>query len=151
MPVLPIPAERGTYALVCICGTDTTIQAGRLGPVALRRGYYVYVGSAFGPGGLRARLEHHLRIARSPHWHIDYLRARAPVGRIWYCLGQLQREHQWAAAMGGTPVARFGSSDCACESHLFWFSRLPGLRGFRARLLEVDPDHPRLFARGPGF
>jgi len=37
-------------------------------------GYYIYIGSAFGPGGVRARMLRHLRADKPKHWHIDYLR-----------------------------------------------------------------------------
>jgi hypothetical protein len=44
--------------------------------------------------------------------------------------GTSRREHETAAAIGGLPgavvaLARFGSSDCGCETHLFWFAELP--------------------------
>ena len=45
----------GTYAVIYRCDADLEIVVGKLGHVALTKGYYVYVGSAFGPGGLRAR------------------------------------------------------------------------------------------------
>jgi Uri superfamily endonuclease len=69
---------------------------GSLGRLQLRPGYYVYVGSAFGPGGLRARIEHHARPAVRPHWHIDYLRRYTRLEAVWYC-GQ-RCEYECAAA-----------------------------------------------------
>ena len=67
-------ARPGTYALLLRARSGGRIQIGRCGSLAVRPGWYVYVGSAFGPGGLRARLRHHCRLAERPHWHIDYLR-----------------------------------------------------------------------------
>jgi len=46
----------GTYALILSCASNARIQVGRLGTMRLQRGYYVYLGSALGPGGLRARI-----------------------------------------------------------------------------------------------
>jgi sugar fermentation stimulation protein A len=41
------------------------------------------------------------------------------------------------AALGGEPVPRFGSSDCKCESHLYYFKRPPmGSREFVDMLLR---------------
>ena len=50
--VSPAP---GTYVLVLRCSSNRTIRVGCLGSIRLRPGYYLYVGSGFGPGGLRAR------------------------------------------------------------------------------------------------
>lgn len=84
-------------------------------------GIYVYCGSAFGPGGIRARVERHLRTDKKPHWHIDRLSARAtcidvktyPVGRECDLVAALISERAVA------PVPGFGSSDCRnCAAHL---------------------------------
>ena len=111
----------------------------------LERGFYVYVGSAFGSGGLRARIAHHGRRARRPRWHIDYLRLHAAPCRVW--LSGEAREHQWMAAIASMPGASapmrgFGSSDCHCASHLLFFTRRPPLKEFRRRLRLLDPEHP---------
>ena len=76
-------ARPGTYALVLSSRSTDLIQIGRLGALQLQSGSYVYVGSALGPGGVRARLAHHLKPSRRPHWHIDYLRAHTEVEDIW--------------------------------------------------------------------
>jgi Uri superfamily endonuclease len=121
-----LPAEPGTYVVVLRSSSTRTIRIGRLGTLALRPGYYVYIGSAFGPGGLRARIAHHARRAAFPHWHIDYLRRHTRLEAVCYCCGE-RREHEFAAAIGALPGAAvplpgFGSSDCRCETHLFWFA-----------------------------
>ena len=66
--------EPGTYALVLRSRKLASLRIGRLGTLKLQPGFYVYIGSAFGTGGLQARIKHHQRIAAHPHWHIDYLR-----------------------------------------------------------------------------
>jgi len=66
-------AQPGTYALVMRCSSDQQVEVGKLGSLRLQSGFYVYVGSAFGPGGLKARIAHHVKISERPHWHIDYL------------------------------------------------------------------------------
>ena len=105
----------------------------------LQPGCYVYVGSAFGPGGLAARIGHHRQIAVRPHWHIDYLRAACAVEEVWSTTDAARREHVWAKAVGrlpgaGTPLRGFGASDCECETHLFWFEHQPSVRAFRQRV-----------------
>ena len=126
----------GTYVLVLACNVAGKLTVGRLGTMELRKGFYVYVGSAFGPGGVRARVLRHLRDTERCHWHIDYLRERARVVEVWRREEPLRREHEWAAAvskMRGASVVRrgFGSSDCRCETHLFYFARRPSVRAFR--------------------
>ncbi|MCK6579853.1 MAG: GIY-YIG nuclease family protein [Anaerolineae bacterium] len=90
------------------------------------------MGSAFGPGGLRGRLAHHLAPVRKPHWHIDYLRQAATCREVWSVAGEASREHAWAAALlatpgASTPAPRFGASDCACPTHLIHFAVKPDL------------------------
>ncbi len=133
-----ITAEGGTYALILFCSRAELVRIGKLGPLELRRGFYVYVGSALGPGGVRARVAHHQKVSPRPHWHIDYLRRHIRLERIWYSHHRVRREHQWARLIhalqaASVPVAGFGSSDCRCATHLFFFKRRPSFREFRER------------------
>jgi len=66
--------EPGTYALIYQSISKAQIQVGRLGQIELLPGYYIYIGSAFGPGGVRARVNRHFRMDNRVYWHIDYLR-----------------------------------------------------------------------------
>ena len=75
-----------------------------------------YVGSAFGAGGLRARLGHHLAATAEPHWHIDYLLQVANPVEVWYTTADRKLEHHWAEFLEATPhfrapIPRFGASD----------------------------------------
>lgn len=122
--------EPGTYTLVLRAVASQTIQIGRLGVLQVQPGYYVYVGSAFGPGGLGARLGHHLKPVRRLHWHIDYLRQAAEIQEVWYTADSTPREHEWAMLfrqMPGVcvPMQGFGASDCTCVAHLFYFGDKP--------------------------
>jgi Uri superfamily endonuclease len=147
-----LPALPGTYALVLQLDGGRVIRVGRLGEFDFPAGYYLYLGSALGPGGLAGRLGRHLAQAgreRHPHWHIDYLRQRASVTAVWYVTGATRREHAWAtlaATLDGasSPAPRFGASDCRCPSHLFHFAIAPDPLGF-GRLLEKHyPSDPPL-------
>ena len=131
-------AEGGAYALILFCAQEGPIQIGKLGILQLRRGFYVYVGSAVGPGGVRARVAHHRKLSLRPHWHIDYLRPNTCLDRIWYSHDRVCREHRWAriirALRGASiPIAGFGSSDWRCKTHLFFFTRRPSFKEFRQR------------------
>ncbi len=133
-PLARFPAERGTYVLLLHMEAPTPITVGKRGTFAFAAGWYAYVGSAFGPGGLRGRLKHHLTPLKTPHWHIDYLRSAAPVCEVWYIARTAIYEHEWAAALRSlpgaqVPVPRFGASDCRCAAHLVYFADRPMFEG----------------------
>lgn len=117
---------------------------GRLGRTAFDAPFYLYLGSAFGPGGLVARLRHHLRYAQRAHWHIDYLRREARVVEVWVTRDPERLECVWFAAAlrlrGARAVAGFGSSDCACASHLVAVQKAPKRAAFRRHLHPLAPS-----------
>jgi Uri superfamily endonuclease len=142
----------GTYALILSSSADSSVQIGRLGLLHVHPGFYVYVGSACGPGGVRARVAHHRQCAARPHWHIDYLRVVTRLTAIWYAYDTLRREHQWAAGLHQTrgvfiPLQRFGASDCTCASHLYFFSRRLTCNAFRRRMRYACRDHPPIYCQ----
>jgi Uri superfamily endonuclease len=119
----------GTYLLLLECNNEAELSIGKLGRMNAEPGYYLYVGSAFGPGGIRARINHHMQIAGRPHWHIDYLRTVAALVNVW-CVYGSRYEHEWAHSLmhseaATVPLNGFGSSDCKCATHLFYFKRKP--------------------------
>ena len=124
-----IATGAGTYVLLFTCRDAACRDVGRLGRVTLEPGHYLYVGSAFGPGGVRARVARHLRRDKPRHWHLDYLREALEPLEAWYTLDPARREHEFAAALAAWPglhgIHGFGSSDCACASHLFAVRRRP--------------------------
>jgi Uri superfamily endonuclease len=111
-----------------------TVRVGRLGCFQFAAGWYAYVGSARGPGGLAARVIRHLCSPKPLHWHIDYLREYAQPVEIWYAIGAQRRECAWAQVVLGLgafiPVPRFGASDCRCPTHLIGFADPPDFVAF---------------------
>ncbi len=102
------------------------LQIGRLGCMQLAEGWYIYFGSAFGPGGLAARVDRHLRRHKTRHWHIDHLIWATTVREVWYSQRRLKLEHCWAPAALNQPAALnlsrdLDASNCLCLSHLFQF------------------------------
>lgn len=129
----------GTYVLVVRPPSTGAVRVGRLGTLALDGRWLLYVGSAFGPGGLRARVGRHVGGARAVHWHVDRLLRFAEVVEVWLGPGGGRREEPWARALRAAPGAAvplpgFGASDCGCAGHLVAFEARPGVEGFRAWL-----------------
>ena len=142
-----LAAAPGTYALILSCTTGRALQIGRFGQLPMRPGFYVYIGSAFGPGGVRARIAHHLEPAARPYWHIDFLRTATDLAEVWYTYDLWRWEHQWAALVARMPGATlllpgFGASDCTCAAHLYFFATRPSQRVFYGRVWHA--------LRGPG-
>jgi len=134
-----LPRLPGTHVFIGRLAAPTAIIVGRLGRIAFPAGDYAYVGSAFGPGGITARVSHHLAASTRPRWHLDYLRPRLTPLAVWFTTDARSHEHAWADALSGIrgaglPCPGFGSSDCACQSHLIRFRRLPAVATFRRHI-----------------
>jgi Uri superfamily endonuclease len=127
--MVDIPALPGSYYLHLVLAESIELQVGRLGLFHLEPGSYFYCGSALGPGGLRARINHHLAGSGKSHWHIDYLRRTASMSMVGYCVGPDRLECAWSQDLASLSSARiavpgFGVSDCreGCQAHLIHFS-----------------------------
>jgi Uri superfamily endonuclease len=134
---LGLPEGKGTYVLITEVTRMKRLEIGRLGPFDIAPGFYAYVGSACGAGGLRARIEHHLVPAAAPHWHIDYLLQWASPREVWFALSDRKLEQAWADLLRAAPsfrqpIPRFGSSDYrrSRTSHLFFTRRRPAFAWF---------------------
>jgi len=141
--------KAGTYVLVLESKISQCVQIGRLDTLAVKPGYYLYVGSAFGPGGVKARVLRHSRGSPRSHWHIDYLRRILTLIEVWYSYDKTPREHRWAEIMSlhrgfTSPVRSFGASDCSCVAHLFYSKRKPSGSGFRQKVRRAIVDHDRI-------
>ncbi|MGR9098945.1 MAG: GIY-YIG nuclease family protein [Gammaproteobacteria bacterium] len=145
-----LKGSKGTYALLLYCAAKRHLAVGRLGRAIIRPGYYLYVGSAFGPGGIAARTGRHLKTGKPLRWHIDYLREIAHPVEIWFTPDPVKREHQWSRMLAETfglsaPIAGFGASDCRCPAHLFYNPAKPDFERFRAEMIASLPDHSEIF------
>lgn len=130
----------GTYVLVFGLDTDISASVGSLGEISLDAGYYAYVGSAFGPGGLKARTGRHRKMSKHTKWHIDHVRPYLTLHEIWYAIDE-KVECSWANQMvamsSELPANGFGSSDCRCNAHFFKFAKSPSFNAFRALVPQM--------------
>ena len=144
--VISIPEAPGVYILVFHLAKATSIAFDRKGTQhTFPPGWYLYVGSACGVGGLNRRLTRHQRRitdGKNTHWNVDYFREHAQLCELWYCeTDNCRFEHHWAQTVadlsGATvPVPKFGASDCKanCPSHFFHLSGRPSTAVFRSML-----------------
>ena len=142
-----LPAQPGAYALVLRLEQPTRLRVGALGAALFPAGVYVYLGSARGPGGIRARLGRHLRGKGRPRWHVDYLRAVAwPVAYAYTTAPprRLPWECAWSQALAAlaeawVPLPGFGASDCrhGCLAHLVAFAPTAAWRSMLRDTLRV--------------
>lgn len=132
-------SDTGTYVLIMRAPDEGQVTIGKLGRIDFEGGWLLYVGSAFGSGGLRARVGRHLRDDKSLHWHIDHLLAEVEVAEVWWTEDERKVEESWAEALRGMPDARvplrrFGSGDCGCEGHLIHLPGRPDVDSLRERM-----------------
>ena len=139
-----IPAAHGAYVVVVALSRPLPLRLPRIA-AKLLPGRYAYCGSAYGPGGLRARLARHLKQGKALRWHVDHLTEAGhvsalvalPDGKECDLRAALQAEPGVTA-----PIPGFGSSDCRrCASHLL---ALPGHFELKrwAEIMEPTTDMP---------
>jgi len=138
-PVEHVRRDNGAYLLLLELGKSIEAKIGSLGVIRFEAGSYLYSGSA--KRNLSRRTARHLRRGRKNlHWHIDYLREKADRAKVFPIYTSEDIECELAARLsviGGRPVPHFGSSDCSCGSHLFYFRDPPvSTRDFQEMLLE---------------
>jgi Uri superfamily endonuclease len=112
----------GAYGLLIRLKAPFSGKIGALGSITLPPGTYLYLGSAYGPGGLPARLRRHLRKDKRLHWHVDYLTNTGTIEQI-FVLPEGQEcdlaDRALQLSDVHVPVSGFGSSDCRrCAAHL---------------------------------
>jgi sugar fermentation stimulation protein A len=143
--ILPIPWEyiereakdRGSYLFVLRLSDDKKINVGKLGNIVFKKGFYVYVGSAM--ANLTARIERHQRLRKNFHWHIDSLRDVSEAVGVFSIRSSDRLECELASSVSKIAewsIRGFGSSDCACPTHLFGFKNDPASLTAFQRLLQ---------------
>ncbi len=68
-----LTAAPGAYMLFIELEGALALPATSRGSRTLAPGRHAYCGSAYGPGGLRARLRRHLKREKARRWHVDHL------------------------------------------------------------------------------
>jgi len=110
---------KGTYVLFAQVPYEFTLKISDK-EVLFKPGYYAYVGSAL--GGVEKRVERHFTQEKKLHWHIDHLLLHAKA--VDFLAAKTEERKECAVAEGlakqSPGIDGFGSSDCKCETHLFY-------------------------------
>ncbi|MEJ2329881.1 MAG: GIY-YIG nuclease family protein [Gammaproteobacteria bacterium] len=137
-----LPAVAGVYLLVMHLPDSHDISVGRLGLHCFRQGWYLYAGSAKGPGGIRSRCARHLRLDKRKRWHSDYLTRIAQVRQVWFTEQMSEMRvvgEPLRFPMPNQPVAGFGASDSRAHSHLFYRPVCPDVSRLTRRMSLYVP------------
>ncbi len=125
-----LPDAKGAYLLL-IDLTCPLLLPQRFDGRALPPGRYGYAGSAYGPGGIRARCRRHLDRRVKRHWHVDWLTSAADGLQVMSFPGGRECaliETLIAGLPARCPIPGFGSSDChRCPAHLVGFDDHPDI------------------------
>lgn len=120
-----LPDAPGAYLLLLHL-PDAVSLPRRFDHRTLPEGRFGYAGSAYGPGGIRARCRRHLSRPDKRRWHIDWLTSAAiDVQAFPFPGGSECRLIERLSKRGDVsfPIQGFGSTDCRrCPAHLIEFS-----------------------------
>lgn len=129
---------KGSYILVIYNQENIEILVGALDKIKFNKGFYFYVGSAMGNSGsttLVNRVKRHISPSKTKktHWHIDYLLDNKYTSiKCVYLIPSLQNLECLLANeflnKADSYISKFGSSDCSCKSHLFYFKDFKELK-----------------------
>ncbi|HMK53654.1 MAG TPA: GIY-YIG nuclease family protein [Methanobacteriaceae archaeon] len=133
------PPLKGIYCLIIDLNQESIITVGKKGKISFENGCYVYVGSAL--NSLEARIKRHLSSEKKMHWHVDYLlkHQNTKIVDVIFAVTSDGLECQLAFEVSkrGVGIQDFGSSDCKCSSHLFYFEECVTAKESCIRALEL--------------
>jgi len=118
---------KGIYTLIIQLKASVSMKIVAFGRIRLPKGMYLYTGSARGSGAssIEGRISRHLRKTKRNFWHIDYLLNHELAQIIAVVYSETKRSMECKVnesirreLRASFRAAHFGSSDCACETHL---------------------------------
>jgi sugar fermentation stimulation protein A len=136
--------DRGSYLLILRIDRTMALEIGQLGKLTFSKGYYLYVGSAM--SNLSARIKRHRQKRKRMYWHIDYLTSQTSELIPLPIRSSQRDECEIAKALSSIMrlgPSGFGSSDCPCQTHLFFSEKNPlHIRAFHDVLQRFRMRHP---------
>ncbi len=132
----PVSSGPGAYLLLIELGSPLALEVASLPRVVLPAGRYGYCGSAYGPGGLKARIGRHLRADKALRWHVDHLTAAGRIVDFRAVPGGCEcdlLDRLLEAPGASVPIPGFGATDCRrCPAHLVALPPHAGLESIPA-------------------
>jgi len=124
MHTLNLLKKPGVYVLIFQIAKPFNVNVGGLGKVDFKPGTYLYVGSARGKGGIKARVMRHLSKEKKLKWHIDYLTSSNNVNILCVIYSYTKNPLEPALVRKlevclERVVKGFGSTDTRLYTHLF--------------------------------
>ena len=117
-------SRKGSYLFIFLLKSEISFKTKGGKGFKLPPGLYIYVGSAFGSGGIEARIKRHLKRKKKLHWHLDWVTTSKHFefldfvpfyNRRWEC-----KLAKFLEGLGiFETIEGFGSTDCNCRGHLF--------------------------------
>jgi Uri superfamily endonuclease len=141
----------GTYVMILHAEQSIVLRIGRLGTFWLPAGYWLYVGSAFGAGGVKARTDRHRDPTVPKMWNLDHLKAVARPVELWWTHETRKMECPWAMSLAELPgyrcpVARCGGNDCkSCPAHFYQTLEEPAAEAFVKMVRHAFPNHGAIY------
>ncbi len=119
---------KGSYILIIKVEKDlNNVKIGKLGNLSFKKGFYCYVGSAFGKYiTIEKRISRHLRKDKKLRWHIDYLLSNkyAKIVEIIKIPSDHKIEEEiskFVQSYADYTIKGFGSTDCRVKGNLHYF------------------------------
>ena len=133
---------KGVYILILRLDQESYIQIGKFGNFQFRKGFYAYIGSALGIGGVK-RVDRHFNVSTGKNptrkWHIDYLSSKSKIIGAMLIPTEEAIECKLARRLikisGISIIPGFGCTDCTCETHLIYTEDEP-----KSMIIEACKD-----------
>jgi len=115
---------KGSYLLVIYLDRDTKIKT-KAREFHLKKGYYIYVGSAM--NSLEKRVERHFKKEKRLHWHIDFLLQKAWLLSAYLIPSRERIEETLSRTIGDVfqGIEGFGASDLSVKTNLYYSTHPP--------------------------
>lgn len=118
--------DKGVYCLLMFLKRSQSIRINKRLSF-FPEGYYCYVGSAL--NSLEKRVMRHRSKNKKLHWHIDHFLKKSKIIRTYSIVTDKKLEcwlsRKIRAQKGEVIMKGFGSTDCKCETHLYYFKQDP--------------------------
>jgi len=114
---------KGIYCLIIFLNKSKNIRIGKRKKL-FPKGYYCYVGSAL--NNLEKRIQRHYSKRKKFHWHIDYFLKHARIVDTVIKTNskdECDLSRKIKSLGGRVTLKGFGSSDCKCDTHLYYFPK----------------------------